>query len=131
MAQTEQVAFVDVETHDLLEELIQSLVRVRHDKGLLAGKVPVDVGDDLHGHVRLTRARRSDHQRQAGLHARLDRLDLSGREADAVADGRAGVRPAIRWREGLDTNPWFGGVILDKQLGESETKRAFEIIGEN
>ena len=55
------MSFVDVELHDLLEQLVERLVRVRHDDRALIGPVVIDVVDDLHGHVRLARARRSDH----------------------------------------------------------------------
>ena len=52
---TQQVTFVHVEGHDLLEELIEGHVRVGHDQRPLFGEVVVDVGDDLHGNVRFSR----------------------------------------------------------------------------
>ena len=45
----------------------------------------VKVGDDLHGNVRLARTWRADHESEAALHARANRLNLSGREGNSVS----------------------------------------------
>ena len=84
MTKSQQMLLVDVQLHDLLEQLIQRLVRVRDDQRSLLRKVVVDVGDDLHGHVGLTGTRRTDDQRETVLHAAVDRLDLCRCERNRV-----------------------------------------------
>ena len=44
VAETKEVPLVDVEAHDLLEELVQRLVGVRDDERPLVGEDVVDVG---------------------------------------------------------------------------------------
>ena len=67
---------VHVQSHDLLEELVQSLVGVGDDEGPLLGEAVVDVGDDLHGHVGLARAWRAHDHGEAWAHACTDGFDL-------------------------------------------------------
>ena len=50
----------------------------------LLGEVVVDVGDDLHCHVRFSRSGWTDHHGQSGLHASSDRLGLRRGERDRI-----------------------------------------------
>ncbi len=70
-----------VKRHDLLKDLIERHVGVRHDERALLGEVVIEVRNDLHGNVRLARSRRTDNQCQPRLHARPDRFDLHRHEA--------------------------------------------------
>ena len=45
----------------------------------------VKVGDDLYGNVCLSSTWRTDHEGEAALHARANRLNLSGREGNSVS----------------------------------------------
>jgi len=62
------------EFHDLLENLVEGLVGVGHNESTLGGAVVVEVGEDLHGDVRLARAGRAYNQRKAWVEARPDGL---------------------------------------------------------
>ena len=59
--QTQQVALQHVAFHDFAEQVVQSRVAVGHDQGLLGRVVVVQIGDDLHRHVRFTGAGRPNH----------------------------------------------------------------------
>ena len=61
---------------DLLEQVVERLIRVRDEKGALLGEVVVEIVDDLHGHVGFAGTRGTDHHGEAGLHAGADGLDL-------------------------------------------------------
>ena len=63
VAQSKQVSLVDVECHDFLKELIEGLIGVGDDEGSLLWVVVIEVGDDLHGNVRLSSARGTHNHR--------------------------------------------------------------------
>ena len=66
-AEAKQVARLDVARRDLLEEVVECRVRVRDEQDALRRLRAVEVRDDLHGDIRLARARRSDDHREARL----------------------------------------------------------------
>ena len=63
LAHAEQVVRADVAADDLREEVVERAVRVRDEEDALPGEGVVQVGDELHSHVRLARAGRPDDKR--------------------------------------------------------------------
>ena len=92
VAETQQVPLVHVALHDLFKQVVQRLVRVRDQQRAVIRVLAVQVDHDLHGHIGLARAGRSDHHREPDVSARANRLDLHRREAHAVALGHVADR---------------------------------------
>ena len=78
------MSFVDIESDDLLEELIERLVAVSDKKGTLGRKIVVDVVDDLRRNISLAGSWWSDDYRQTGLCAGCYRFNLGWREANGI-----------------------------------------------
>mmetsp|Transcript_144 Transcript_144/g.310 ORF Transcript_144/g.310 Transcript_144/m.310 type:complete len:1317 (+) Transcript_144:450-4400(+) len=83
-AQTQEVPLGDVQCNDLLEEVVECLIRVRDEHDLLVREVVEEQVDHLDRGVRLARAGRSNDHREPGVDAGADRLDLHWREAHLV-----------------------------------------------
>jgi hypothetical protein len=62
--------------HDFLEHVVQRCVAVSHHQNLLCGVIVVQVAYDLHGHIRLARARWSHNHSQSLVHSRTNCLHL-------------------------------------------------------
>mmetsp|Transcript_25448 Transcript_25448/g.67258 ORF Transcript_25448/g.67258 Transcript_25448/m.67258 type:complete len:778 (+) Transcript_25448:1764-4097(+) len=83
-AKTQEVPLGDVQRDDLLEQVVERLVRVRDEHDLLVREVVEEQVDHLNRRVSLARARRSNDHRESGVDARADRLNLHWREANRV-----------------------------------------------
>mmetsp|Transcript_50897 Transcript_50897/g.120481 ORF Transcript_50897/g.120481 Transcript_50897/m.120481 type:complete len:288 (-) Transcript_50897:2385-3248(-) len=73
VSEAQQMPLVDVQRRNLLENVVERLVRVRDEEHALVREVVVDVGHDLHGRVCLSRSRRPDNLRQPLVRPRQDR----------------------------------------------------------
>ena len=92
-AEAKQVARLDVAGRDLLEEVVERRVRVRDEQDALRRLRAVEVRDDLHGDIRLARARRSDDHREARLRSEgRTRRARSEQHTQIVSSRR---RPAV------------------------------------
>lgn len=59
----------------LFKDLIQSLIAVRNNKGVLCGIVVIKIGDRLYGDIGFTSARRTHHHCETMIHARVNRFN--------------------------------------------------------
>ena len=75
-AETQKMSLIHIKGNDLLKKLVQGLVGMRNNQSPLVGEVSIDICNDLHSHVRLARARRTNDQSEAGLHTRANGLHL-------------------------------------------------------
>mmetsp|Transcript_9026 Transcript_9026/g.25941 ORF Transcript_9026/g.25941 Transcript_9026/m.25941 type:complete len:329 (-) Transcript_9026:1965-2951(-) len=131
-AQSEQVPLGDVQGDDLLEEVVQRLIRVRDEDDLLVGEVVEEKVDHLHRGVGLACARGAYDHREAGVDARADGLDLHGGEADLVLPGLAlGVGAHVRQlvRRGYDTLRRSLPRLAGARLRKLEAERPLKILG--
>mmetsp|Transcript_97305 Transcript_97305/g.271707 ORF Transcript_97305/g.271707 Transcript_97305/m.271707 type:complete len:347 (+) Transcript_97305:1131-2171(+) len=110
-AQPEKVPLWDVEGDDLLEEIVQRLVRVRHQHHLLVWEVVEEQVHHLDGRVRLPGAGRADHHREPRVDARPDGFNLHRREAHGILVGLAlRVRAHVRQLVGRDRDALRGAL---------------------
>lgn len=77
VTETKQVSLVDILLHDLLEQVVERVVRVSHEKNPLVGEVVVKIRNYLHGNVRFTGSGRSNDGRQPEVHSGIDRFHLN------------------------------------------------------
>eukprot|EP00116_Pleurobrachia_bachei_P015890 sb/3476152/ len=68
--------FINIQIHDLLEELIESLVAVCNYEGALIGKVMVEIVDDLYSHICFSSPWGSHYHGQARVTTCLNGLHL-------------------------------------------------------
>lgn len=122
MTKTEEMTAVDIQTLDLVKQLVEGLVGVGDEEGLLLWKVVVDVANDLCDKVRFSGSWWADNDGEAGVGARDDGFDLRGGKADGVltrlVDGVWALVGNLVGRDGpgvgkgLGLLGFFGGGLL-------------------
>lgn len=97
------MTFIDVQLHNLFEQLIQCLIRMSDNQRALFGPVVIDVRNDLYRDIRLARTRRANNLKsfplstwhaqkrlirtyhcQSWLHTRSNRFDLNRCEPNRI-----------------------------------------------
>nr|CAD7406124.1 unnamed protein product [Timema cristinae] len=82
--ETQKMSLINVQSHDLLKQLVERLVGVSDNESPLSGEVVVQVGDYLDRYVCLTCTWGTHHERQSRLHARTNSLHLCWCEGDGI-----------------------------------------------
>jgi hypothetical protein len=89
VAQAQHVSVVDIAQHQLVKQMIERRVAVRHDQNALVRMGVVQIGHNLRRAVRLAGAGRANDQRQTRQHAAQNRVALARCEAHRVAQAHA------------------------------------------